>query len=156
MKRSMQVVLILLVAAFVVVQSRQIAAAGYATPISFNNTTLYWGDYAISPLGHTTLTPNDTYNILYLDNDSNGTEWTSAIDGSYAGYGSHTSQTSFPDIHGDYLVFQSDENLVLYSSGNAALWATNSNGSGASTFNLQEDGNMVLRTSGGTPVWSVW
>ncbi|WP_298309191.1 hypothetical protein [uncultured Erythrobacter sp.] len=51
------------------------------------------------------------------------------------------------------LVMQGDGNLVLYQGG-AALWASNTVGSGANRAIMQADGNLVLRTSSNTPVWA--
>jgi hypothetical protein len=51
------------------------------------------------------------------------------------------------------LTMQSDGNLVLYSP-DKPLWATNTVGSGATTFAVQTDGNLVLYTKDNKPVWS--
>ena len=58
------------------------------------------------------------------------------------------------------LVFQSDGNLVLYRGSGAdadALWASGTNGKGASKLAFQADGNLVLYTSRGgkdVPIWA--
>jgi hypothetical protein len=58
------------------------------------------------------------------------------------------------------LVFQSDGNLVLYRGSGAdadALWASGTNGKGASKLAFQADGNLVLYASRGgkdAPIWA--
>src|SRR5262249_34546911 len=51
------------------------------------------------------------------------------------------------------LKWQSDGNLVLYTNQGAALWATNTNGSG-NTLTLQGDGNLVIYSSAGKALWA--
>jgi hypothetical protein len=50
-------------------------------------------------------------------------------------------------------VYQGDGNLVLYD-GDAALWATNTNGTSTGACILQGDGNLVLYDAGAIPVWA--
>jgi hypothetical protein len=64
-----------------------------------------------------------------------------------AGTGVHSPDGRF------YLTMQTDQNFVLYGP-SGALWATATNGTGASFAAFQGDGNFVLYTSGGVPVWS--
>jgi hypothetical protein len=52
------------------------------------------------------------------------------------------------------LLMQSDGNLVLYQNGVAALWSTNTVGSGADRVIMQSDGNLVLYTPNSGAVWS--
>lgn len=58
------------------------------------------------------------------------------------------------------LVFQGDGNLVLYRGSGEdadALWASGTNGKGASKLAFQSDGNLVLYTSRGgkdVPIWA--
>lgn len=55
---------------------------------------------------------------------------------------------------GNYLVMQTDGNLVLYSSSGKAKWATRSQGTGrANVFTVQDDSNLVIY-SGRRAVWS--
>ncbi len=55
------------------------------------------------------------------------------------------------------VVFQTDGNLVVYKSNNngpqQAIWASNTNGAGATRLTLQTDGNMVIYRSY-TPLWN--
>jgi hypothetical protein len=54
------------------------------------------------------------------------------------------------------VIFQSDGNLVAYSSahtGGAATWKTATSGRG-STLKFQTDGNVVIYDSNGKPLWS--
>lgn len=54
-----------------------------------------------------------------------------------------------------FLVLQGDGNLVLrQASTSAALWSTQTNGSGAVRFRLQSDGNLVIRNAAGSSIWS--
>lgn len=56
---------------------------------------------------------------------------------------------------GAYLRFQPDGNLVVYSSSNHALWASNTCCNSAITgFAVQGDGNLVLYTSSGGVAWA--
>ncbi|HEX6345865.1 LysM peptidoglycan-binding domain-containing protein [Umezawaea sp.] len=55
--------------------------------------------------------------------------------------------------NGYSLVLQSDGNLVL-TDGGEVVWATGTNGSGATSATLQDDGNFVLYTASGTSVWA--
>jgi hypothetical protein len=55
----------------------------------------------------------------------------------------------------DYLIMQSDGNLVLYNYQQARpLWATNTVGAGRAFLILQDDRNLVLIDSSGRPAWS--
>ena len=52
------------------------------------------------------------------------------------------------------LVFQQDQNLVMYSPSNAVLWTSQTTDSGAATVNLEADHSIVLRSANGAAVWS--
>lgn len=52
-----------------------------------------------------------------------------------------------------HLTMQSDGNFVLYGP-TTAIWATNTNGSGATRATMQGDGNLVVSTSAGVVVWA--
>ncbi|NVK89532.1 MAG: hypothetical protein HWE13_15445, partial [Gammaproteobacteria bacterium] len=53
------------------------------------------------------------------------------------------------------LQLQSDGNLVLLrEADNSVLWASGTNGSGATRARMQGDGNWVLRDASGSAVWS--
>ena len=52
----------------------------------------------------------------------------------------------------EYVIFQSDGNLVTYGGGRA-LWWSGTSGSGA-RFELQNDGNLVIYTAANRAVWS--
>ena len=61
------------------------------------------------------------------------------------------SRTSLNGIY--TLVFQADQNLVLYRPGLQAMWASDTAGSGANTVIMQNtDGNLVIYS----PVKAVW
>lgn len=51
------------------------------------------------------------------------------------------------------LTMQADGNLVVYGNGRA-LWASNTSGTGASSFVVQPDGNAVIYRPNGVAVWS--
>jgi hypothetical protein len=60
---------------------------------------------------------------------------------------------TFGNVH---LVFQSDQNVVMYRRGDHSrhYWKTNTRGSGATQLLFQRDGNLVLYTAGyARPVW---
>lgn len=52
------------------------------------------------------------------------------------------------------LVFQTDGNLVLYSSSGRAVWHSQTYGRGAAKLSLQSDGNIVVYRANNTPLWS--
>lgn len=49
--------------------------------------------------------------------------------------------------------FQNDGNLVVYNREGRAIWASNTDGRGATQFSIQGDGNAVIY-AGHNPVWS--
>jgi hypothetical protein len=51
------------------------------------------------------------------------------------------------------LEFQTDGNLALYNSSGRAIWATGTEGRGA-TLQVQGDGNVVLYDSNNRPIWA--
>ena len=53
-----------------------------------------------------------------------------------------------------YLILQQDGNLVLYNKNKVAIWASNTNGKGATSLNMQQDGNLVLYTDTNKAVWA--
>jgi nucleoid-associated protein YgaU len=55
--------------------------------------------------------------------------------------------------NGYVLALQEDGNLVLKDGGDV-VWATGTNGSGATSATMQEDGNFAVYTTGGSLVWS--
>ncbi len=55
--------------------------------------------------------------------------------------------------NGYVLALQDDGNLVL-KDGDDVVWATGTNGSGATTATLQDDGNFVLYGASGNSVWA--
>ncbi|WNV85967.1 LysM peptidoglycan-binding domain-containing protein [Umezawaea sp. Da 62-37] len=55
--------------------------------------------------------------------------------------------------NGYVLALQDDGNLVLKDGGDV-VWATGTNGSGATSATLQDDGNFVLYTASGNVAWA--
>jgi hypothetical protein len=55
---------------------------------------------------------------------------------------------------GNFLNYQTDGNLVVYTSSNSAVWASNTNGKNSTRIIQQIDGNFVIY-NGNTPVWSI-
>lgn len=53
----------------------------------------------------------------------------------------------------DYVWMQRDGNVVAYTANNQAVWSTNTRGSGANRFVVQDDGNLVLYAAG-TARWA--
>lgn len=54
----------------------------------------------------------------------------------------------------DYVVFQTDGNLVAYTNAGVAVWSTKTAGKGATIVRVRNDGQVVLLNSGGTLLWS--
>ena len=52
------------------------------------------------------------------------------------------------------LLMQPDGNLVLYGLGYHVLWASYTNGKGASFVAMQSDGNLVIYTAANKPLWA--
>ncbi|CAF1515796.1 unnamed protein product [Didymodactylos carnosus] len=64
------------------------------------------------------------------------------------------SQSSAPS--GDYLSPQTDRNLVVYNSGGGAIWASNTQNSGAGSpfcLTMENNGNLVWYDNSFTTVW---
>jgi LysM repeat protein len=59
---------------------------------------------------------------------------------------------SLESSNGYVLTLQSDGNLVL-NDGSQVVWAAGTNGSGATSANLQDDGNFVLYSPSGSLAW---
>ncbi len=75
--------------------------------------------------------------------------------GGHAKWASNTSSVlSLPD----YVQFQSDGNLVVYSVDYLfnfySAWASGTNGKGATRLSLQDDGNLVIYTAAGKVLWA--
>lgn len=51
------------------------------------------------------------------------------------------------------LAMQSDGNLVLYSPGHIAIWASNTAGHPGSVLQMQNDGNLVVYAPGHMAIW---
>lgn len=51
-------------------------------------------------------------------------------------------------------VLQNDGNLVVYDGNGRALWNTQTHGRGSSTLVVQQDGNLVLYDSSSRPTWN--
>ncbi len=54
---------------------------------------------------------------------------------------------------GAYAAFQTDGNLVVYSSGGSALWASHTYTYSGLTLSMQDDGNLVIY-SGSSALWA--
>ncbi|HUU33919.1 MAG TPA: hypothetical protein VMW48_07625 [Vicinamibacterales bacterium] len=52
------------------------------------------------------------------------------------------------------LRYQGDGNLVLYGTGGAVLWASDTAGASAGRAEMQTDGNFVIYDAGDVPVWA--
>jgi hypothetical protein len=50
-------------------------------------------------------------------------------------------------------VFQADGNLVVYTSANRPVWASNTYGHNGSVLKIQEDGNVVIYDNG-RAIWA--
>jgi hypothetical protein len=69
-------------------------------------------------------------------------------------WATHTSSPVFFPVDA---IFQSDGNLVVYSNNlisTRAVWASHTNGKGATTLALQKDGNLVIYTAAGKALWA--
>jgi hypothetical protein len=55
---------------------------------------------------------------------------------------------------GNYAVFQTDGNLVVYSKSSEPLWASQTEGHRGSSLVIQKDGNVVILSADGHPVWA--
>jgi hypothetical protein len=57
---------------------------------------------------------------------------------------------------GAYFAFQTDGNLVVYSSAQKVLWTTRTSSSKGGTLSLQNDGNLVARSGGGSLLYATY
>lgn len=89
-------------------------------------TTMYGGDYIVSPNGKFVTTMQYDGNFV-----------------TYAG-GRAVWNTGTAGNYGNYVTFQSDGNLVVYNAGNSPLWWSSTWGMGANNTALQDDGNIHI------------
>ncbi len=68
------------------------------------------------------------------------------------------TNTSGLIVFPDYVEFQPDGNLVVYNTDalgfTRAVWASHTNGKGATSLELQEDGNLVIYNASGQALWA--
>jgi len=93
--------------------------------------------------GQQLLSPNGTYRLV-MQGDGNVVLY----GGSRALWASHTF------VPGTVLTMQGDGNLVAYTPTGRPVWASATNGSGATRAVIQDDGNFVLYRADGRAVWS--
>ncbi|HSX53211.1 MAG TPA: hypothetical protein VLF90_02490 [Patescibacteria group bacterium] len=55
---------------------------------------------------------------------------------------------------GPYLILQNDGNLVAFAAGGTPVWATGTNGKGATHATFQTDGNLVIFTANNGVLWA--
>ncbi|HEY5442545.1 MAG TPA: G1 family glutamic endopeptidase [Candidatus Saccharimonadales bacterium] len=82
---------------------------------------------------------------------------TTVSNGPFLGIGAslYRSKSLVSPSHLYQAVFQSDGNLVVRrNSDAAAIWASGTNGSGATELVFQGDGNLVIRAAGGAAAWA--
>ena len=110
-----------------------------------------WADYAVSSklVAGQTLSANEFLNAgqyqLIMQGDGNLVE--------YSGGAALWSSGTAGDV-GDYLVLQSDGNLVIYPPTGSALWNSGTEGNAGDSFDVQTDGNLVIYSSGGVALWA--
>lgn len=101
---------------------------------------------------------------MVVYSSSNQALWNSSTYGTPNGFDYVTESLSSPGIlfpgqelstadRKHVLDFQSDGNLVLYSSGKAT-WSTGTNGKSAAKLYMQPDGNLVIYNTAGQPLWN--
>jgi len=84
---------------------------------------------------------------------NNGANWDDTL------YGENNQYLAPEDYlqsdNGEFkLIYQTDGNLVLYNSSNAAVWASNTNGQPAWRTYMQPDGNLVVYSAEGQAIWA--
>jgi len=82
---------------------------------------------------------------LVMQGDGNLVEYT----GSTALWSSHTSGQP-----GNYVVMQTDGNLVVRSSGGSWRWQSTTLGHPGAHLSIQTDGNVVVRSTSGAALWA--
>jgi hypothetical protein len=92
--------------------------------------------WSLYPSGAAYRLEMETSGDLALENDSGTAIWTSDTKSA-----------------GAYAAFQTDGNLVVYSSAKKALWSTKTSGNKGSTLALGSDGNIVISSSAGKQLW---
>src|SRR6185312_9666983 len=79
---------------------------------------------------------------------------TAPLDTLYAGSVLYTGE-SLTSKNGNYtLTLQHDDNIVIYTTGGRAIWATHTNGKHIADLAMQNDGNLVAYNTSGRAVWS--
>lgn len=109
----------------------------YVTPIAYPNGRLY--------RGQTLLTPDHKYKLAMQD------------DGNLVLYATHGAlwSTHTWGTDADYVVMQSDGNLVLKDDNGKVYWSSHTGGDGSSKLYMQEDGNLVIySTKTGKALWA--
>lgn len=98
--------------------------------------------------------------VLHVINAAGKSVWNSDEDShAYATlesqfcYDSSSNRTLLSNGFGDRLDWQTDGNLVVYTSNNVPQWASNTGGSGKYLCN-QEDGTLVVYSQSGSILWS--
>ena len=115
----------------------------------FRNENLGLGKYLISPNKEFKLVMREDGNlVIYCLLDENRIKWQSKALWPF--------RNSEPSPEG--LQFEEDGNLVIYDKKKRVKWQTNTGGTYADLFRIQNDGNVVLykndKTTDGQIIWS--
>jgi surface antigen len=139
----------------------ELKARGFAGPYSLDSTTLdrlpdmrgfwvasgaYWGSNRTMRRGMSVRSTDGRY-LLAMQGDGNLVLYGPSGRALWA-----TSWRTGYWSQQEYVVFQSDGNLVTYGGGRA-IWASNTAGRGGTQFAVQSDGNMVIYANS-TPLWA--
>lgn len=93
--------------------------------------------------GQSITSPNGVYTLI-MQTDGNLVLRTATT----ALWASNTVST------GSFMKFQGEGNLVVYSSSNAAVWASSGGGYPCARLQLQNDGNLVIVSGDNVAVWA--
>jgi len=119
-----------------------------------NNRRLKPGDTLVSRNGHWKLSYGTDGSVTLNDTRSGAQMWTAQtlIWSGMRG----VRLRPVGGYSAGFLVMQGDGNFVAYNSGNAAVWASGSNGKGTAPYRLivQNDGNVVVYDTNGVATWA--
>lgn len=114
-----------------------VGGGGYLGSSIPEGTYIYANEHLLSPSGDFQLIMQGDGNLVLYDLSTGVARWATGTEGN----------------SGNFAVFQTDGNLVVYSSSGQALWSSHTYPYSGMTLNMQDDGNLVIY-QGSSPLWA--